>query len=626
MLVQTCPVEVLAKILIPREAWRPFPAASERTVWEALPERARELAVARGEQWLGAEWPPLPAVRFLDFVRNGNRSRYEALSFRRRAALADLAIAECVECRGRFVDDLVNGVWAICEESFWGIPAHVGVQKAGGGLPDTADPIVDLFAAETGALLAWCSYLFPEQLDRISALLRQRIQREVDSRILGPLLRRDDFHWMGFGGRRVNNWNPWINSNWLAANLLLEPGPERRLAATAKAMRSLDNFIDPYPRDGGCDEGPGYWSRAGASLFDCLELLRSATDGRIDVYGEPVVREIGRYICRAHVHDHYFVNFADASAVVRPPPAVVYGYGRRISDEQLTALGAWLHASVGDAANHLAGTIGRRLPALFAFAEIENAPTSQPLLRDVWFPDIQVMTARDAEGSPEGFFIAAKGGHNAESHNHNDVGSFLAYRDGRPLIVDAGVERYTRKTFSPTRYEIWTMQSAFHSLLPAIDGVMQAPGQSFAANGVSYECAEPSATLELDIAGAYPAEANLRRWTRTVCLEREREVRITDDYELTAPVAELTLSLLTPCRATQTASDAIQLDAAPLPDGRTSANACLHCGGIEMETSIEPLPITDERLQAVWGEQLTRILFRADRPPQRGGRCLRIRR
>jgi hypothetical protein len=84
---------------------------------------------------------------------------------------------------------------------------------------------------------------------------------------------------MGFTDREVNNWNPWINSNWLASVLLLERDPQRRVRAFAKIARSLDRFIDAYPDDGGCDEGPSYWGRAGASLFESLELLHAATGG-----------------------------------------------------------------------------------------------------------------------------------------------------------------------------------------------------------------------------------------------------------------------------------------------------------------------------------------------------------
>ena len=77
------------------------------------------------------------------------------------------------------------------------------------------------------------------------------------------------------------------------------------------------------------------------------------------------------------------------------------------------------------------------------------------------------------EGSAEGLCLAAQGGTNGQSHNHNDVGNFVVYADGLPAIIDVGVETYTAKTFSSPRYGIWTMQSAYHNC-PTIDGVMPA--------------------------------------------------------------------------------------------------------------------------------------------------------
>ena len=81
--------------------------------------------------------------------------------------------------------------------------------------------------------------------------------------------------------------------------------------------------------DGGCDEGPGYWGRAGASLFDCLDLLHSAPGGALDALREPLVREIGRYICRAHIAGDWYTNFADAAARVDIAGDLVYRYGKR---------------------------------------------------------------------------------------------------------------------------------------------------------------------------------------------------------------------------------------------------------------------------------------------------------
>ncbi|OHB64598.1 MAG: hypothetical protein A2Y77_02795 [Planctomycetes bacterium RBG_13_62_9] len=613
------PQERVAKMLTPREQWRPWPKWSERTAWEALPEPVRNDLVANGEKCLRYKWPDLPATLFLEFAREGDRSRYERQHFARRTALTDLVIAECVEGKGRFLDDIANGVWAICEESFWGVPAHVGAQKAGSGLPDFAESVVDLFAAETGESLAWTYYLLGEQLDRVSPLIRQRVAHEIDRRILTPCLERD-FGWMGFSGGRVNNWNPWINSNWLACALMIEPDENRRAAAVARILRSLDNFFDAYADDGGCDEGPGYWSRAGGSLFDCLELFRSATNGAIDVYDRPLVKEIGRYICRVHIAGDYVVNFADASAKASPPGELVHRYGKRIGDAQLAAFGAWCAAGERGDGSGFAGrstySVGRHLAAIFNAAELEAAEAKPALVRDVWLDGIQVMTARCKEGTADGFFVAAKGGHNAESHNHNDVGNFIVYHDGRPVLIDVGVETYSRKTFSSQRYEIWTMQSAYHNL-PAINGVMQSPGREFAAREVAYEADDGHAQLRLDIAGTYPREAGLKSWVRTVRLNRGRDIVVTEDYSLAQPVGEITLSLMTPCKAEVTKEGQLLLTTA-------DTGVRVLYDGARLKAAVETIPIEDGRLRSVWPAEITRILLKAEQPAMRDTWTLRI--
>jgi hypothetical protein len=616
--------------LIPRSEWHPYPTIHEREAWQALPATVREAHLAFGEDALKEDWPLLLAVRYLDFARDGNRSRYQDPYFRRRGMLADLVIAECLEGEGRFLDAIVDGIWLICEESSWCVPAHIRAQQAGVGLPDTTEPIVDLFAAETSAQMAWIDYLLGDRLDAVSPLVRPRLQREVETRILAPLLARDDLSWMGFDGHRVNNWNPWINSNWLASALLIGTDESRRRESVAKSMRCVDNFIDHYPQDGGCDEGPGYWGRAGASLLDCLELLYSATGGQVDVYGEPLIQDIGRFIYRVHIAGDYFVNFADASAIVMPPPYVVFRYGQRIGDEDLMALGAWAAARQDvlcrqGPARRAGGrvSLGRLLPTLFNLSELTAAEPEPPMPRDVWLDRIQVVVARDRGGSSAGLYLAAKGGHNAESHNHNDVGHLIVYVDGRPVIVDAGVETYTRKTFSPQRYEIWTMQSAYHSL-PTIDGVMQAPGIEFTAQDVHYASDDASAWLSFDIAGAYPPQAHLNRWQRTITLRRGEEVQVVDEYDLAAPVGELTLSLLTPCRVDLETPGLIALAETPILDERSSGAAQIVYDP-RFSVSVEEIAIEDERLGQVWGSRLARILFRMQDPPQQDTWMLHVR-
>lgn len=128
---------------------------------------------------------------------------------------------------------------------------------------------------------------------------------------------------------------------------------------------------------------------------------------------------------------------------------------------------------------------------------------------------------RPAAGDRAGLTLVAKGGHNGEHHNHNDVGSFLVAPHGVPVLVDAGRSAYTRQTFGPDRYAIWTMQSLWHNV-PSIRATAQSPGRDYRAHGV---CAT-------DLAGAYP-RTDITRWRRTACLDRaDATVRVTDSWHL----------------------------------------------------------------------------------------------
>ncbi len=604
------PAAKLARVLLPRDSWKPFPPAQDRPSWEALPSDACQAAIRAGERRLGAGWPVLPASVFLDFARNGNRSRYEDLYSERRDRLGDLVLAECFEAKGRFLDEIANGVWATCEETFWGVPAHLGLQKRGPGLPDVTEPVIDLFAAETASLLAWTAYLLPRQLDSVHPQVRARIALEIERRILGPFRTRDDFWWM----HGVNNWNPWIHSNCLACALLLESDPERRAQTVYKVLRELDFFLASYPEDGSCNEGPSYWCRAGASVFDNLELLHSASGGAIDFYSLPLVKEMGKFIYRTHIHDHWFVNCGDAPARLTPPGELMFRYGRCTGDRDLRSLGAYF--SSGSEDNNLA----RDLPALFNLAAMRREPPRQPLLRDVWLPGMQLMTARRKQGSAEGLFLAAQGGHNGKSHNHNDVGNFVVYVDGQPAIIDVGVETYTAKTFSDRRYEIWTMQSAYHNL-PTVNGVMQAPGSQFAAREVRYQAGDTASELQADIAGAYPPEAGILNWRRFFRLDRTaNEVEIRDTWELKQAGGRFDLTLMTVCQVAQPRKGELVLSGG-VSNNRTVR---LQFDGTILTASVEQIRLDDAQLRGVWGERLQRVLLKAASVPSRGESVLRI--
>ena len=618
--------EKLKEIVIQADEWHPFPKASEHQEWLRLPQKIRHAHIRQAEKHLNCDWETPKASVFLEYVRTGNRSNFQRISFDRRTKLAELVIGECIEGESRFLDDILNGVWTICEETYWGVPAHVGLQKKGSGLPDVKEQTVDLFAAETGMLLAWTYYLLGDDLDEISPLIRERIHYEIQRRIISVNLERDDFWWMGFSGRTVNNWNPWICSNWLTAVLILENDPERRIQSIHKILRCLDNFLNPYPRDGGCDEGPGYWDRAGGSLYDCLELLHSASGGKIDIFDEPLVQEIGRYISRVYIHDRYFINFADAAARINANPSIIFRYGKSITDNDMMGFGAFLAEQQNTGEDYIRGSfgcLGRVLRALFHLEELLDAKPKEPLASDFWLPELQVMAARSFEGSSDGFYVASKGGHNAESHNHNDVGNFIVYANGYPVIIDVGVETYTAKTFSSRRYEIWTMQSAYHNL-PTINGVMQKDGREYHAADVSYKAGKKKVVFSLDISKAYPGEANVKSWKRTITLERGKCVTIRDKYVLEAARENLQLTLMSWRKPGLEVDGKIRLENPE--EAKDSKTVYIRYDKRKFSVDFETIPIEDSRLQSSWGNRLFRILLTAKEKSLRDEFSIRIER
>ncbi len=611
-LAESYPAEQLEEILISQPNWHPFPTIFEREAWEQIPEALQKEIMEHAEKYAEMEIPILPASLYLQFKRIGNRSNYQNIWYDRREWLHDLVVAECMENKGRFLDPIADLIWAICEETSWTWPAHIGPQKAGTGLPNPDDQVVALFSAQTSNTLVLTSYLLGDKLDSVSPLIRSRIEREVDRRILTPFLTKE-FGWMGYRDRarndHPNNWNPWVCSNVLVSALLSEKNEERRAKLVHKALECLDNFLTYYPSDGSCDEGPSYWGRAGASLFDCLEYLYGVTDGKIDYYDHSLIQEIGRFIYRAHIVDDYYVCVGDCDAQINISNELIYRYGKRIDDQNMQDLGAY-DVDEQDLVKKVQRStdLNRLLCLLFNGKElIEANPSTPPLVRDVWLsnPNMQLMAARDKEGSTKGLYVAAWGGHNAQSHNHNDVGNFIIFADGKPVVIDVGRPTYTRQTFSSRRYEIWAFQSEFHNL-PTINGIEQENGRRFAAKDVSYDMDDSHAQLQMDITDAYPQKAGIESWNRMVRLNREQDVQIVDTYHLRQPSRDITENLIIAGNVEEQKPGQLILN-----DPEQTVKLLMEYDPEKVSAIVYTLDLEDGKLRSVWGDNIYRIRLNA---------------
>ena len=555
---------------------------ADDTFWrDSIPLEMRQSYVEYGEQYLGKPWTVLPWTVFAENKKTGNRVNYEALCFEKRRQLAAIVMAEIMEGKGRFMGDIIDGMGSFCEETWWGIPAHY--PKA---IPLAELQEVDLFNAETASLIVWTRYMLGKQFDTFSPDLCQRIDREIERRILQPAVVND--YWWKTAGM---NWNPWICSNWLACVLICEKDEVRKAEAITQIRKAIQAFVDAYPEDGGCDEGPGYWDRAAASMFEVMRLLDS---GSI----EPKVQKMAAYAYKTYIGNDYCVCFADAhenKAVQQVN--IVYPFGLWLNDPTMREFGAYLGRQKGVLTNPAAlydksgnfPTLGRELFFLRHIKDFIADNPQEPLLKDVWLPDLQIMTARRGH-----FYVAMKGGTNGESHNHNDVGSFIVYapllQEGTgegtllsPLFIDPAVGEYTAKTFSKDRYDVWTMQSGYHNL-PQINGIDQQDGKDYAAKVVRHK----EGQLTLELAGAYPKDAAVKSWQRTVTAMKSG-ISVTEDYELRDFIAptRLVFMALTP--------DALQH---------------LHYDASQLSATVEDISDKlDPLLQHMWGPKMYRVIL-----------------
>lgn len=525
----------LENLLCPHGAYRPFPLYEDRAEWQKLSEQTRAILIQWGEEALNG-YPQLTAGQYMAYCRTGERRVFEKPYFDRRRLLFGAALAECVEGEGRFLDAVIDGLWLICEETTWVVSAHNNWEpddmypSQHRILPDDTNPYIDLFAAQTSAVLAYVLYLIKNQLDAVSPLITARVEREIEKRLIHPFLSHNDFWWMGYGAKTVNNWNPWILSNVIDTVLMIEKDDEKRKRAMERALIMLDHYLAVMPEDGGCDEGAGYFNVAGGSLLDCLESLYCASNGRIDFYHEPHIAAIGSYPEKVHIAGAYYLNFADCDAKPILDGERLYTYGKRTGNQRLMDLGAAVFASASKREQQIliqdTPQVNRTLFSLF-FRPDENIsmPEPAPFMQ---LPDLQVFS-----WYRNGIYAAIKGGHNDESHNHNDVGSFVLYADGEPEIVDMGNKVYTAATFGPNRYQLNNTRSMNHNV-PLIHGVEQHEGREFSARNVTAD--ENGATLNL--AGAYPREACLESLIRKLRFEKDAvilqdEISLTDPHEVT---------------------------------------------------------------------------------------------
>ena len=514
----------------------PARPASDRSFWNPLAENpAARKRIEAAHELLATPLDRFDSALYLEYYNSGNRDHYQQLRTRRWGRLRSLTLAECLEGRGSFLTDLAQTIDSLCDEPSWCLPAH----DQDAWIFHGNKPYIDLAVAMSGYDLAMALHLLGEALP---APTRETALRNLRERLTHPILEMiaggdPDFHHQRHWWTRANhNWNAVCTAGGVGAILLTEENPATRAAAIRWAGENMALFLSGFAKDGYCSEGINYWSFGFGHFAMLAEAVRQQTNGELDWLDDPRVRRIIEAARQLEIVPDAFPGYADAAMRSAPAPPLTDYLARR---------GLWLQKGSKNAAQRILAESRQLYEAiLFAFPAPEKTlaagdsprPAPTPLPLRSWLEDGGVYVGRPHD--PDGLAVSWKLGHNAEHHNHNDVGSTFAFHRGEALLCDPGAMTYTAATFGPDRYRFPIMNSYGHSV-PVVDGHLQSPGAKARGSVVKQTFQDSRDRMEADLTTCYPSVPDLKKLTRIWEFERQNRgaLLLIDRFDAARPIS-----------------------------------------------------------------------------------------
>jgi hypothetical protein len=506
------------------------PKIGDRAAWEEIAKRPAFAGVVKhAEAALEKPLAELTDDLFLDYSRTGNRYRYQSVQNEHHRRLSDLVYAECVENHGRFLPAIEEAIVDVCNEKTWVLPAHDGNLNNFEGKVRQ----IDLRSAQVSWALATAAYWLGEKL---TPEIRSRIADELERRTFHPwdsYLRtgKPEMNWP----RSLGNWNAVCLSGVTGAALANVESLDRRAYYAAAAEKGIQIFLRGFTPDGYCSEGIGYWNYGFGHYVMLAETLRLATCGKINWLSDPKLKPIALGPLRLEILPGVYPAFADCVLKSKPDDVFMACLSRRLK----LGLHAWEARGASESLEPQPD-----LPRFGLFgvsgdivaSAAEDTQADPPPIRH-WFSDAGILICRPGTGAKNGFGAALKGGHNAEFHNHNDVGTFVVAMNGSTPILDIGSVTYTRDTFSRHRYENDAMNSFGHNV-PRVGGKMQSTGKSAQAKVLATEFTTTQDTLVFDLRSGYDVPS-LKKLHRTFVFSRKGngKLTVTDEVEFNSPQA-----------------------------------------------------------------------------------------
>jgi len=426
-------------------------------------------------------------------------------------------------------------------------------------------------------------------------------------RVVAPMENAPERAWWING---YNNWSVWCSYNVAdSAMVFLEDRPERLAKLLELLLTVTDRFLGNYSPDGGCDEGPAYWGVAAAKMFLFADLVNGRTGGACaEFFKLPLIRNMGEYYPKMNLCGDWFMNPADAPArIPKKQIGVIFRYGELTGSSMMKEFAVEAAYDMNPGKGRIApvcGAVRSGETITFLLRDLFWTPNKLPKMEIqrpecVFLPDLQCMVIReDTHDTNRGTVAAIKGGHNGESHNHNDVGQFTVFRNGNPLIVDPGNKRYNRLTFSERRYEFWHLSALGHN--PAqFNGIVQPAGKEYRAEVLESITDGPAPGLLLDLTKAYPPEAGIAAYTRRLTLDRANGIVEISEKVLSCKELNIRLFLYSPVKPAVKSADSVVW-----PSMRLAFSGIAFAG-------MEEIILDDSIMNEVWGKSLFRLVFEA---------------
>lgn len=496
-----------------------FPPAADRKAWNGLPETLRKEYILDAEKAVKTSWKLLLAKDYMLFKRTGNRDAYQNPYFHNRAKLISLVTGECMEYKGRFMDEIIEGIWQILSEPTWCVPAHEAI-PAGELFPDPRRFQIDLTSSETGKTLCDVLSLLEKELAERSPALVLRLKMEIMRRVIEPAEKLNDENTWWFCGR--NNWTPWCANNIAGCGIYLLNGQPERLAALLETYLGISRrFYDRYPMDGGCNEGPTYWRHAGGKYLQLLILFDNRLQLQGKMFRDEKLRKICDYLPGMNLCGRWFLSTNDAA----PRPAFAPQFLHFVAEKTQSAALAGLASRLPvPKETPRSSELEERLFEIFCQVPQKTAVQGAFSAVNYW-PQLNIAILRSKPAAPEkGTVVTLKGGHNGESHNHLDLGHFTIFNKNKPFIVDVGSGVYTAVTFSSQRYTLWNLNETGHNP-PRFSGKGQVPDvKKHQLDESKFKAdvkLESDSVVSIVLDNAYPESVGMTSLKRTISLDRK---------------------------------------------------------------------------------------------------------